>query len=126
MIDLKECIRFCIENFDSEEATERLFDFINDSLKLKEQEIELRNKIKIPNILKELTLKELTIDDLSKTIRAIYSIEYDSCTGINTILVDTCILDSDAKKIIDRFAKKNNKNYNFIYQTRYNNSCYNS
>lgn len=53
MIDIKECIKFCIENFTPEEATERLYKFVNDSLELKEKEIELRNSIKIPDVLKE-------------------------------------------------------------------------
>lgn len=52
MIDLKECIKCCIENCTAEEATERLYKFVNDSLELKEKEIQLINSIKIPDILK--------------------------------------------------------------------------
>jgi len=42
-MDLKECIRYCIENFSKEEATERIYKYINDSLELKEKEIEFNN-----------------------------------------------------------------------------------
>ena len=74
MIDLKECIKFCIENFTVEEATERLYKFVNDSLELKEKEIELRNSIKIPDV-----LKEPTIEYLKDNIEAIYRHDYDVC-----------------------------------------------
>lgn len=122
MIDLKECIRFCIENFDSEEATERLFNFFNDSLKIKEQEIELRNSIKAPKV-----LKELTIDDLKKTIKAIYGCEYSVCSdvmGKYIIYVDPNDLSKEEYYIIDRFKEKNNLfDFRFVARNVDNNCC---
>lgn len=52
MEDLKSNLVFCIDNFSTEDAAERIFNFINDALKLKEEEIKLRNSIKIPSTLK--------------------------------------------------------------------------
>lgn len=121
MIDLRECIRYCIENFDSEEATERLFNFINESIELKEKEIELRNAINVPDI-----LKEPTIDYLKKTIKAIYGCEYSVCSdvmGKYIVYVDPCVLSKEEKKLIDRFKDKNNL-FDFKFITRnVNNSC---
>ncbi len=45
-MDLKKCILYCIENFSSEEATERIYKYIQDSLELKELEIKLKNTLK--------------------------------------------------------------------------------
>lgn len=44
-IKVEDCIKYAIDNFSSEEATRRIIQFINDSLKLKEQEINLLNNI---------------------------------------------------------------------------------
>lgn len=45
-MDLKELIKYCIENFSSEEAADRIHQYIKDSLKLKEQEILLKGLLK--------------------------------------------------------------------------------
>lgn len=120
MIDLKECIIFCIENFDSEEATERLFNFINESIELKEREIELRNAINIPDI-----LKEPTIDYLKKTIKAIYGCDYNVCSNRYTVHVDPCFMSKEEKKLIDRFQERNNL-FEFVFNTRHVSSNCNS
>lgn len=119
MIDLKECIRFCIEKFDSEEATKRLFNFINESIELKQKEIELINSINVPDV-----LKETTIDYLKKTIRAIYSCDYNSHDGKFIISVDSSELSDKEKKLIDRFKEYNNM-YSFVFVNRIksNNYC---
>lgn len=41
-MDLKKCIEYCIDNFSKEEATERIYQYIQDSLILKEKEIEIK------------------------------------------------------------------------------------
>lgn len=113
MIDVKECIKFCIENFTAEEATERLYKFFNESLDLKEKEIELRNSIKIPDV-----LKEPTIEYLKDNIEAIYRLEYNPCEGKNIVYVDPSDLKANEKFIIDRFWNKNRSGYKFVFQNK--------
>lgn len=113
MIDLKECIKFCIENFTAEEATERLYKFVNESLELKEKEIELRNSIKIPDV-----LKELSIQYLKDNIRAIYKSEYNPLLGQWIIYVDSSDLENNEKNLIHRFWEKNRMLYQFVFETR--------
>lgn len=117
MIDLKECIRFCIENFTTEEATERLNKFVNDSLELKEKEIELRNSIKIPDV-----LKEPTIEYLKDNIKAIYGCYYNSCDGKYVVYVDPSDLKNNDKNLIDRFWNNNKLYFQFVFQNK-NYSC---
>lgn len=45
-INAKEAIRHCIENFSTDEATERIYKYVQDSLELKEKEIELKKLLK--------------------------------------------------------------------------------
>lgn len=45
-MDLRKCIKYCIETFTIEEATARIHQYIEDSLKLKEQEIKLKELLK--------------------------------------------------------------------------------
>lgn len=116
MIDLKECIKFCIENFTAEEATERIHDYINESLYLKEQEIELKYSLSKLNENVKGCQKEITIDYLKDTIKAIYECEYESCEGIWKIFVDPNVLNKEQKEILDKFAFNNNR-YRFIFQT---------
>lgn len=119
MIDVKECIKFCIENFTAEEATERLYKFVNDSLELKEKEIELKYSIeKLEASCKQFTnKKEITFHDLQSTIINIYANNYIPEKGIWEIYVDIDGLkNEDRDKIID-FARNNNR-YEFIYQSR--------
>lgn len=118
MIDLKECIRFCIENFDSEEATKRLFNFINESIELKQKEIELINSINVPDV-----LKETTIDYLKKTISAIYSCDYNSHDGKFIVSVDSSELSDKENKLIDRFKNDNNM-YSFVFINRIKSNDY--
>lgn len=113
MIDLKECIRYCIENFSTDEATERLFNFVNESIELKEREIELRNAINVPDV-----LKEPTIYYLKKTIKAIYAFDYNSCDGKYVIYVDLADLKNKERKIINRFLKKNKMYFQFVFQNK--------
>lgn len=46
MEELQELIKYCIENFSSEEASSRIFRFIEDAIELKEKEIELKQLLK--------------------------------------------------------------------------------
>lgn len=48
-MNLKELIKYCIENFSSDEAATRINQYIEDSLRLKEQEIELKELFKQQN-----------------------------------------------------------------------------
>lgn len=114
MIDLKDCIRYCIENFTVEEATERLYKFMNESLELKEKEIELINSIKIPEV-----LKEPNFEYLKNNIESIYRHEYNPCEGKHFIYVDPKYLTKNDSEIIHRFKSKND-NYVFVYQTNNN------
>lgn len=45
-MDLRQIIKYCIENFTPEEASARIHQYIEDSLKLKEQEIQLKELLK--------------------------------------------------------------------------------
>lgn len=116
MSDLKECIKFCIENFTAEEATERIHDYINEALYLKESEIELKYSLNKPIENEKGCPKEITIYYLKDRIKAIYGCEYESCEGIWKIFVDPSVLKKEQKEILDKFAFENNR-YRFIFQT---------
>lgn len=45
-MDLRDAIEYCISNFTIEEATTRIHQYIQDAIKLKEKEIELKNLLK--------------------------------------------------------------------------------
>lgn len=117
MIDVKECIKFCIENFTPEEATERLYKFMNESLELKEKEIELKYSInKLINFKEEE--KEITIDYLKSNIESIFGCEYDPCEGKWIIYIDPLNLTKWERKQIDSFWKKNKSTYLFVFQNK--------
>lgn len=118
MIDLKECIKFCIENFTTEEATERIHDYINESLYLKESEIELKYSLNKFNENIKVSLKEITADYLFQNIEAVYSNNCDE-NGY-TIYVDPVLLTNADRDLINRFLEieKNKHLYRFVFETR--------
>lgn len=113
MIDLKECIKFCIENFTAEEATNRLYDFVNDSLSLQLKGIEIHNKLK--HEVKTKEEKKYTIEYLTKKIDAIYKCGFNENFNINIVLVDPSVISKEDRIKINEFRCLN-KDYVFVYR----------
>lgn len=76
MIDLKECIKICIENFDSETASNRILNYIQEDRKLIQSLVE-NNNFKNKD----------SFDDLKNDIRAIYETSRDICEDTISVLV---------------------------------------
>lgn len=111
---LKTAISYCIENLTKEEAVNRILKYIEDSLELKEKEIELK---------KHLSQKDdvpclLSFDYLKDNIRAIYGSSFNSNICKNIIYVDPLELKEGEKEMIDIFYNNNSLTFDFIFKTK--------
>tara|TARA_Y100000361_G_scaffold66219_1_gene58175 strand:+ start:976 stop:1269 length:294 start_codon:yes stop_codon:yes gene_type:complete len=72
-VKVRDAIKYCIENFDSQTATNRIVEFWKDELKLQEQQCDIAN---VSGIIAEIdSLKKFNVESVDSDGKRV--IEYD-------------------------------------------------